>query len=42
MLFMIVPLIATMSPMWGFILNYIVCLCFVATVPCIIRKVVRG
>lgn len=42
MMFQIVPLIGTMSPMWSYVLNYVLCLCFIATVPCIIRKVVRG
>lgn len=41
MLYLIVPLIATMEPMWSFILDYVICLGFIATVPCLIRKVVR-
>lgn len=36
----VVPLVATMSPMWGYVLTHILALVFLCTVPCIIRKVV--
>lgn len=36
----IVPLVATMRPMWGYVLTLILALAFVATVPVIVRKVV--
>lgn len=38
----IIPLIATFAPMWEYCLNILLCLMFVATVPCIIRKIIRG
>lgn len=40
MLYGIVSLVACFGPMWGYMLNYFLCLAFIATVPCIIRKVV--
>lgn len=36
----IIPLVACMKPMWGYVLTIIIALAFVATVPCIIRKIV--
>lgn len=42
MLNYIIPLISKMSPMWGYVLDFVVALCFVATVPCILRRVVKG
>lgn len=41
MLYSIIELIAEFSPMWEYILTYFVALCFIATVPCIVREVVR-
>lgn len=35
-----IPLIAAMSPMWTYVLNYIIALAFVATVPCILRAII--
>lgn len=37
----VISLIAAFSPMWDYVLNYILMLMFVATVPCVIRKVVQ-
>lgn len=37
----IIPLIACMSPMWEYVLYLILSLAFVATVPCIIRGIVK-
>ncbi len=36
----LIPLIASFSPFWEYVLNHIIALAFIATVPCIIRKVV--
>lgn len=41
MLYSIIELIAKFAPMWDYILTYFVALCFIATVPCIVREVVR-
>lgn len=41
MLSYVIPLIACMSPLWGYILNYVFVLGFIASVPCIIREVFR-
>lgn len=40
MIFDFIHLLGTLSPLWSEYLLYIMCLMFVATVPCIIRKVV--
>lgn len=37
----IIPLIASFSPMWEYVLYHVFCLAFIATVPCIIREVIR-
>lgn len=37
----IIGLVAAFSPMWEYVLNYVLALMFVATVPCIVRKVVQ-
>lgn len=37
----IIGLVASFSPMWEYVLFHIMALMFVATVPCIIRKVVQ-
>lgn len=37
----IIPLVACMSPMWSHVLTILIALAFVATVPCIIRQIVR-
>lgn len=37
----IVDLVASFSPMWEYVLFHVLVLMFVATVPCIIRKVVQ-
>lgn len=37
----IIPLIACMSPMFDYVLTLIIALAFVATVPCIIRGIVK-
>ena len=37
----IISLLASFAPMWNYVLNYILALMFVATVPCVIRKVVQ-
>ena len=38
----IIPLIATMTPIWSYVLTIILALAFVATVPCIVRNIIRG
>lgn len=38
----IIPLVATMAPMWSYVLTILIALAFVATVPCIVRKIIRG
>lgn len=37
----IIDLIASFAPMWEYVLFHVLALMFVATVPCIIRKVVQ-
>lgn len=37
-----IPLLATMSPMWDYALTSLMCLMFVATVPCILRYIIKG
>lgn len=37
----IISLLASFSPMWSYVLNHVLALMFVATVPCVIRKVVQ-
>ena len=37
----IIELVATFSPMWNYVLFHVLALMFVATVPCVIRKVVQ-
>lgn len=37
----IIPLVSSMAPMWNYVLTFVMALAFVATVPCIIRKIVR-
>lgn len=36
----IIPLVACMSPMWTYILNNYIALCFIATVPIILRAII--
>lgn len=36
----IIALVGSVAPMWEFVLTHVLCLAVVATVPCIIRKVV--
>lgn len=38
----IIQLIASMRPMWSYVLNFVFALAFVATVPCLIRDLFRG
>lgn len=37
-----VALIATFAPMWSYVLNHLMMLMFVATVPAILRRIIRG
>ena len=37
----VIPLIACMSPLWDYVLTLIIALAFVATVPCIVRGIIR-
>lgn len=37
----VVSLIASVSPLWSYVLDYVFALAFVATVPCVIRGVFR-
>lgn len=37
----IIPLIACYAPMWEYVMFLVLALAFVATVPCIIRQIVR-
>lgn len=38
----IIPLITAFVPMWNYVLHLVFALCFVATVPCILRAIVRS
>lgn len=38
----ILSLIASMRPIWSYALFYIIALAFIATVPSVIRQIVRG
>lgn len=38
----IIPLLATMSPLWDYVLTTLMCMMFVATVPCILRYIIKG
>lgn len=37
-----IDLIACYTPMFDYVLDFVLMLFFVATVPCILRKIVRG
>lgn len=37
----IIGLVGSLSPMWSYVLTPIMCLAFVATVPCILREMCR-
>lgn len=41
MLRYIIPLIATTASLWTYALNFIFCLAFIATIPCLIRDILR-
>lgn len=41
MLIHFIELISSFTPMWDYVLDYVLALGFVATAPCIIREVVR-
>lgn len=36
----IIPLIACMKPMWFYVLNHLIALFFIATVPVILREII--
>lgn len=36
----IIPLIACMRPMWNYVMTHYISLCFIATVPCILRAII--
>lgn len=36
----IIPLVSSFSPMWSYVLNLMISLFFVATVPCIVRGLI--
>lgn len=40
MLTYFIPLVSSMSPLWDYCLNYVICVAFIATVPIILRKLV--
>lgn len=35
-----VDLVACMSYMWDYVITFVMCLMFVATVPCIVRQII--
>lgn len=37
-----VALVATFAPMWNYVLYHLLFMMFIATVPCIVRKIIRG
>lgn len=41
MLIHFIDLVSSFTPMWDYVMNYILALGFLATVPCIVREVVR-